>query len=588
MGTANGRFAKGRWSSGRCKLSFHSQQRVQMSSDLFETPPSKSPITPSSRPPTFASAKYRWLVVLACAVYTFTILFYQGVQGASKTAFGGYPDEPSHYISGLLVRDYLVSGSAMSPIRYATDYYIHVPFFAVGYWPPLFYTAEALWMILFGVSRPAVLVFIALIAAGSATLLFACLRDEFGNLAAFGAGFLFLLSPIVLWGSGLVMTDLLVTFLSFAATIAFARYLDSARMWSMLAFSVLAAATILTKSSGAFLAIVPPLAVLVSHKLNLVRRFSFWVGPLVVAVLCAPWFLLTRGLITRGYEKYQKPGLMDTLGQLGLGLLVNLVWLAPLVLIGAWRLFRGPRPMSGFAAVCLVQPVAVLVFLIMAPVGNEARYLTPALPALLILAMYGMRALADLAPPARRTLVMTGLVASLTGSFVALAAYQLHPVPADPLRPIANFVIERNYHSVLLPADVEGPVIAEISERETDRLASFLVRPSKLLAQTDWNGIVYHALYKTKEGTQALFDRLPLDALIVRMNPPEDAWEHEIMLRDMVLAFPNRWHLVNSFGGVSSPERYAVYEPVKLRELSRQDLADHLRNLLGQNLALLR
>jgi hypothetical protein len=202
--------------------------------------------------------------------------------------------------------------------------------------------------------------------------------------------------------------------------------------------------------------------------------------------------------------------------------------------------------------------------------------------------MYGIRALADLAPPARRTLVMAGLVVFFIGSFVALAAYRLDPVPPDSLRPIANFVIERKYHSILVPSDAEGPMIAAISERETDRLAIFLVRPSKLLAKTDWNGLVYHALYKTKEETQALFDRLPLDGLVVRMNPPEDVAEHEILLRDMILAFPNRWHLVRSFGDASSPARYAVYEPVKLTELSQQDLADHLRNLLSQNLAQLR
>src|ERR1051325_1352534 len=172
---------------GWCKLSIRSRKRLSMSFNLFEKPQSKAPSTSSSRPLAFPSAKYRWLIALACAAYTLTILLYQGLLGAPKAAFGGYPDESSHYISGLLVRDYLRTGFSTSPLRYAADYYIHVPFFAVGYWPPLFYTAEALWMILFGFSRPAVLVFIALNASVSATLLFACLRDEFGNLAAFGA-----------------------------------------------------------------------------------------------------------------------------------------------------------------------------------------------------------------------------------------------------------------------------------------------------------------------------------------------------------------------------------------------------------------
>jgi hypothetical protein len=547
-----------------------------MSFDFLGASPGRSSSTPSYR--------HWWPVVLACVFYTLTIQLYQRVQGAPMAAFGGYPDESSHYISGLLVRDYLMSGSAMSPLRYAANYYIHVPFFAVGYWPPLFYTAEGLWMILFGFSRPAVLVFIALIAAGSATLLFACLRGKFGNMPAFGAGLLFLFSPIVLWSSGLVMTDLLVTFFSFAATLAFARYLDSGRILPMLAFSVLAAATILTKSSGAFLAIVPPAAVLISSKLGLLRRFSFWLGLVVVVVLCAPWFLLTRSLIGRGFQKYQKPGLIDTIGQLGSGLLQNVVWIVPFIVIGIWCLSRGPRPMPSIAAVCLVQPIAVVLFLMVAPVGNEARYLTPALPPLIVLAMYGMHAIADLAAPTQKRLVMTAGIALGAGLLLAVAAHRLHQLPADSLRPMAEFVIARGYHSVLIPADAEGPAIAEISEREPDRLARFLVRSGKLLARTDWTGAEYRALYETKEGIQGLFDELPLDAVIIQMNPRDDAAEHERLLRDMVQAFPNRWRLVCSFISTSSPARYAVYEPVKLRYLSQQDLAYYLQNLLNPNL----
>jgi hypothetical protein len=554
-----------------------------MSLDPFESPAGQRPDPQGPESAAFAAARNRWIVVVACVAYALTILLCQRIQGAPKAAFAGYPDEPSHYISGLLFHDYLASGFSMSPIRYATNYYIHVPFFAIGYWPPLFYAVEGLWMMLFGYSRSSELVFIALIVAGSSSLLFACLRVEFGNLVAFGSGLIFLFFPIVLWSSGLVMTDLLVTFLSFAAALAFARYLDSERIWPLLAFSVLAAATILTKSSGAFLVIVPLAAVLVSRKGHLLRRLSFWGSPLVVAVLCTPWFLIARHLLGVGFEKYQKPGAIATLGQFGAELLANLVWLTPIVLIGAWRLLRVPKLNTGLAAVCLVQPAAVVAFLIVAPVGNEPRYLMPALPPLLVLAMYGVRTIADWVAPTRRMLVMTGSVVLLAGSILAFAASRLDPVPVDPFRPIAEFVIARGYSSVLVPADAEGPVIAEISELEPDRLARFLVRPGKLLARANWTGTSYRAVYKTKEEVQAVFDRLPLDAVIVRMNPQVEALEHEIQLRDMVLSFPNRWHLACSFNSTSSLAQYAAYEPVKLRELSRDDLADFLGDLLTRN-----
>ncbi len=530
----------------------------------------------------FSTARQPLAAILAGVSYFLVVLLFQRVLGAPQAAFGGYPDESSHYISGLFVHDYLASGSLTSPIRYAKDYYTHIPFFAVGYWPPLFYLVEALWMQCFGVSRAAMLALVAAIAGGCATQVFVCLRDEFGKMAAWGAGLLFLLFPIVLWSSGLVMTDLPVTLFSFAAALALASYLNSGRMVWIFAFWLLATMAILSKSSGAFLVVVPVAAVLASGRLGLLKRISFWVAPLVAAVLYAPWLLLTRKLLGLGFAGFTKPGLLTTLTQFGAGLLENLLWLTPLVLIGAWVLTRGPRPMTGLAAVCLVQPVAVVAFLAVAPVGNEPRYLTPALPLLLILAMYGLRRIAGWVAPRRAVPVMTGVVALLAGSFAAYAALRVRPVAEDPFRSIASFVIERGYHSVLVPSDAEGPMIADISERKQSRLAGYMVRPSKLLARINWDATTYQARYRTKEETQALFDQFPLDAVIVRTNPPTDALQHEVLLYDAVVAFPNRWRLARSFTNAPSAANYAVYEPVKLTELSDQDLGLTLRDLLSR------
>ena len=78
--------------------------------------------------------------------------------GATAAGFTAYPDEASHYLGGLMVRDYLRTGS-MAPRPFAVNYYLHLPFFAIGYWPPLFYIAEGLWMSVFGYGRGQVLLF---------------------------------------------------------------------------------------------------------------------------------------------------------------------------------------------------------------------------------------------------------------------------------------------------------------------------------------------------------------------------------------------------------------------------------------------
>ncbi len=92
----------------------------------------------------------------AVVLYFLMIGAFQHWSGASVAAFGGYPDESSHYLSGLMIHDYCASGFSTFPFTFASNYYTHLPFIAIGYWPPFFYVMEALWMALFGFHRSAV------------------------------------------------------------------------------------------------------------------------------------------------------------------------------------------------------------------------------------------------------------------------------------------------------------------------------------------------------------------------------------------------------------------------------------------------
>src|SRR5579864_8121928 len=68
------------------------------------------------------------------AVYLLLCLFVQRSTGAWGASFVVYPDEPSHFVSAVMIRDYIASGFSSSPSRFAQNYYSHYPFFAVGYW----------------------------------------------------------------------------------------------------------------------------------------------------------------------------------------------------------------------------------------------------------------------------------------------------------------------------------------------------------------------------------------------------------------------------------------------------------------------
>jgi hypothetical protein len=79
--------------------------------------------------------------------------------GTFHSEFGRYQDEGMHYITGLLVHDFIASGHWTHPMAFAKDYYMHFPKVGLGNWPPGFPLLQSAWAFLFGVSRPALLFF---------------------------------------------------------------------------------------------------------------------------------------------------------------------------------------------------------------------------------------------------------------------------------------------------------------------------------------------------------------------------------------------------------------------------------------------
>jgi len=147
----------------------------------------------------------------------------QFTSGSYESELGGDPDEPSHFVTGLMVGDYISALAPDSPMRFASNYYLHYPKVGLGHWPPLFYLVQAGWLLLFPASQVSVMALMAVLTAGLATMVCQAVRKELSTMEGVAVGVLLVCTPLVQLHSRMVMAEILETALVFWATLAFKR-----------------------------------------------------------------------------------------------------------------------------------------------------------------------------------------------------------------------------------------------------------------------------------------------------------------------------------------------------------------------------
>jgi Dolichyl-phosphate-mannose-protein mannosyltransferase len=520
----------------------------------------------------------------AVLIYWLLVAAFQYGSGAANAAFGGYPDEPSHYLSGLMVRDYLVSHFPAPPLAYAANYYTHLPFMAVGYWPPMFYVLEGLWMAALGYQRSTVLWLPGLSAALLAGTCFWLLERRLGRAGAFLFGLLFLMIPAVQWSNRLVMVDTTFTLFCWWAGIAFGIWAGNGSRWAALAAGLLAAAGLLTKINSVYLFLLPPLFFLVTGRWRLLRQRSFWLIPAVVAVLWGPWILKTQGLTMIGYGGYAFTSVLSVAIELIRALLDNLLWLALLAGIGMVSIWKRRRQDS-VLLVCALLPLCYAAFLLAVRAGVEARFLLPVIAPAMVVAGIGLeevaRKLASRRLPATRLATLVAAVS--VAAFGAVAGIERHELAANPVRPVAEFLAGRGSpeeSSVLVPSNAEGPFIAEFAMHDARRPVRLLVRPLKLLAQVDWSASSYRELYQTPAELVALFDRFPVRYLVVPAKLDSHCFPHDQLLKETLESHAERWRRLHAPG-----DSWLVYERIDGRRLPPAEMEAYAREVLQSRLS---
>jgi hypothetical protein len=487
------------------------------------------------------------LALLAVAVAVGVV---QQYSDARQAGFGAHPDEASHFMSGLMIRDYLASGSG-SPIAYAENYYLFHPYFAIGVWPPLFYGIEAGWMLLFGHGRASVIVLVGLIAAANALLVFGLVRRMGTVVLALSASILLLLAPSVRWSSGVVMTDLLVSLFVLTATIAFARFVEKPSWREGTLTGLAAGLAILSKYSAAFALVPPVLLILIDRRWRLLMDVRLWAGVVVFACTAGPWAYVSRRFTAVGFAGVQPGSPTSRLRDVIFYYVSDWGWLlsAGIVVATVWAFVRW-RHLSPIVKLVALQTPCLVPFLILAPPDIEGRYVMLGYPGVVVLMAAAVVGVGARYPDRRKAVVALGACGVLVFGLTKTSAYR--PLPSDVGQRVARDLVASagtGQAAILVPTHLEGPMIAELAAAEPRRPMLLLARPTKLFASNNWVGTDYVLTTPDLDALKKVFDAYPIDTILLAHVAERHDLPHDTLLRAMVQGPNSEWSRRQEYTG---------------------------------------
>ncbi len=503
-------------------------------------------------------------VAAACLAFCLGV---QGWLGAWSADFAAYPDEPSHFVGSVMVRDWLVSGRWLSPLAFARNYYQHYPFFAIGYWPPLFNIVAGFWMLIAGVGRTQALLVPAVCAAGTGWLSFGFVRRRAGMVAGCCAAALYLCLPAVRGWMCAVMVDHMTAFLCLAAAACALRYLRQPVFGNGLLCAAVCGCAILSKYSAAYTPVLPFAAVLFLRRFELLRKPGLLVQPLVVALIVGPWAFWSRKLAFYGLPSEREALTAGRAASFGLEALhLFPPVLTGAILLGLIVLLLRPKAWRDDLVVLGLLVAGHMAFLFVSPISSpEHRYLLLPAAVLLIAGFAGWEEMLKwISPGGRLAKPVWASAAVLTAAF---AIWQLAQVPHFPSGRVGDVVafIEKDParagQRIMVPPAAEGPVIAEFVAQSLHRPEHYLLRPGKEFAHADWFGRNYSAVVATPEEMMEYFGRNRVSLLIWNEGPGVALTAHGRMMSEMLRRYPACWNGLFSLGPAGDPAlSWTVYE----------------------------
>jgi hypothetical protein len=502
----------------------------------------------------------RWTGFIKLAFLIVTLLclaaLFQYLTGAYRSEFGGYPDEGSHFISGLMIRDYVARGVPTSPMTFALDYYRHYPRVSLGHWPPFYYFIEAAWFLLFPVTRTWALLLIATCSAVAGAVLIRWLSRPLGLTVAAMVAVCWLALPIVQENTSLVMIEMFFAAITFIACSQCARYLERPSLRSAALLGVLMLLVIMTKGNGW---LVVPL-----YLLGLIlagRRIFGWQSVLIGAIvaLALPFQFMTLDTVQTALPG--EFGLASVFGSLR-GFLAEIPELCgwPLTLLAAGQLaymaftaIRERRYLSPTDAVMTALLASMLLFHSVVNAGVEPRKVIVGLPAILYFAAAGALNLLARAQLSARPWSRAGFATAIIVTAVLFSP--IGRIPKKPQLGLISAGIPSDQNANVLisgSGSFEGAAVCEIAMLDRNRPQRYVLRASKLLADTDWNSRKYR-LKVAPAGLDQFLAQLPVSFIAVENRGPNRPMLHHELLLDALERPGGNWEAVTKTRGDGAP-----------------------------------
>jgi 4-amino-4-deoxy-L-arabinose transferase-like glycosyltransferase len=499
-----------------------------------------------------------WVVFAACLILN---LVFVTTRGAWESDLAGDPDEAAHAVTSLMLRDYLAGGWRQPPMAFANQYYADFPKVALGHYPPGYYLLAGVWL-LPAASAPSLLVLQAALGAALCAVLYRLVSKAGGARAGIVAAALMALLPTGLKQMQLVMSDTLLVVLGLTAALIWRDYLNRPTARRAVGFGLVTAAAILTKGSAMGLCVIPPLATLLSGRLALLKRLSWWLSGLPVLLLAAPWMLYSSKITAEGMLHLPLAEFLPEAAAYYLKALPHalgwpLALLAPAGLaLALWQGRGGRGEHAATAAVLGALACGTLLIILLVPAGLTERYLFPAMPVL----MAGAPMVTGMLwhPGSRGQVIALLAVLAAALPMVGWPKKQVSGFSAAVARAEVPNQVDQRQTSWLVASDPrgEGAVIAAtafaLSQRSPSPLRVY--RGSKELAASDWMGRGYQPAFDNADSLLAHLDKRGITCVFLDLSAPESQRKaHEKLLQKSLDHSKAAWALVFEQPVIRSP-----------------------------------
>jgi len=520
--------------------------------------------------------------------------------GTLHSEFGRYQDEGMHYVTGLLLHDFVTSGQWSAPMRFTEQFYLHFPKVGLGNWPPGFESLQAVWTLIFGVSRVSLLLCMFLLTALLAFAVYRAAAAWFGVCYALLAASLVIAAPLTQEQAAMVMAEILLALTSFLAMLAFTRFLKWERTFDALAFAFWTVAAILTKGNGWLVVFIVPIVLLATRTLRLLRNARLWMAAFLIAIPTVPYTLFTMRIVTQGWDTRTFPGFDYLFRSFGIHtwFAVSILGVPLTVIAVAGFVDRALMPWlrrqeEPFWVVMAVYGAAVVIFHTAVPTSIEPRKIYQLAPVVCLFVPAGLSAIARRIPPplVRPVMAWHGLAAVAAMLFLVSRFSPLAPYAPGFGPAVENLIARPDTRgaAILISSnpfmtDSEAALIAEWAERER-HAGTYLVRGTKLLARPSDRG-VYMPIFQTQDEVRQALAAVPISYVILHTTSTDRSYRHHALLRAALEAHPEEWELIYRTSGraLDALHHIEVYRCRKNLQGVPVRLSVNLTNKLGRSL----